>query len=47
LSLVLNHGIALGYVNMNHAQPGEELGVVIRSSTVPAKVVLPPFIKKG
>jgi aminomethyltransferase len=47
LSPVLNKGIALAYVNLNHAKPGEELAVSIRDSSVKAKVVVPPFIRRG
>jgi aminomethyltransferase len=47
LSPILNKGIALAYVNLNHTKEGDELEVTIRDSTVKATVVRPPFIRKG
>lgn len=46
LSPILNRGIALGYVNLNHAKEGEVLEIGIRDSSVEARVVAPPFIGK-
>ncbi len=47
LSPMLNRGIALAYVNLNHANEGDEIEVAIRDSSVKAVVVRPPFIRKG
>jgi aminomethyltransferase len=47
LSPILNKGIALAYVNITHAKEGDEVEVTIRDSSVKAKVVKPPFIRKG
>lgn len=47
LSPILNRGIALAYVNLNHTKEGEELEVTIRDYSVKARVVRPPFIRKG
>ncbi len=46
LSPILNKGIALAYVNLNHAQEGDEIEVTIRDSSVKARVAVPPFIRK-
>ncbi|MEE9259378.1 MAG: glycine cleavage system aminomethyltransferase GcvT [Nitrospinaceae bacterium] len=40
----LNTGIGLCYVSMEHSDPGSRLDVEIRSQTVPAEVVKPPFV---
>jgi aminomethyltransferase len=47
LSPILSKGIALAYVNLNHAKEGDEVEVAIRDSSVRARVVRPPFIRKG
>ena len=47
LSPMLNRGIALAYVNLNHTKEGDEIEVAIRDSSVKAIVVRPPFIRKG
>jgi len=43
----LNKGIGTGYVPIEHARVGTELDVLIRSKSVPAVVVKPPFYKEG
>jgi aminomethyltransferase len=47
LSPMLNKGIALAYVNLNHTKEGDEVEVTIRDSTLKAVVVRPPFIRRG
>ena len=47
LSPVLNRGIALAYVNLNHANQGDEVEIAIRGSSIRGRVVRPPFIRKG
>jgi aminomethyltransferase len=46
LSPILNRGIALAYVNLDHAKEGDEIEVTIRDSSVKAQVVRPPFIRR-
>ncbi|MDW5564053.1 MAG: glycine cleavage system aminomethyltransferase GcvT [Methanomassiliicoccus sp.] len=46
LSPILNKGIALAYVDADHAREGEELEVMIRDNKVRAVVVKPPFIRR-
>ncbi|NLK26264.1 MAG: glycine cleavage system aminomethyltransferase GcvT [Euryarchaeota archaeon] len=47
LSPILNRGIALGYVTADYAIEGKEVEIGLRNSWVGAKIVTPPFIKKG
>lgn len=47
LSPILQRGIALAYVDTEHAAEGTGLFVKIRDNEVPAVVVRPPFIRKG
>ncbi len=47
LSPILQKGIALAYVDAEHAAEGSELKVRIRDNEVRAVVVKPPFIRKG
>ena len=46
MSPMLGKGIALAYVDPEHASPGEEMEMVIRDRPVRAKVVVTPFIGK-
>ena len=43
LSPLLKKGIGLGYVRMKFAEPGASILIEIRSKSVPAHVVKPPF----
>jgi aminomethyltransferase len=45
MSPVLNQGIGLGYVPVEHSALGTELEIVIRNKPVKAEVVKPPFIR--
>jgi len=47
LSPTLRKGIALAYVDQDHAAVGSELKVRVRDNEVRAVVVKPPFIRKG
>lgn len=47
LSPILQKGIGLGYISSAFATAGFSLAIDIRSRTVPALVVKPPFYKKG
>jgi aminomethyltransferase len=47
LSPTLGEGIGMAYVSAELAQPGTELGIVIRDRAVPAEVVKPPFHTHG
>jgi aminomethyltransferase len=46
MSPCLRKGVAMGYVRPPYNDPGTELDVVIRGSSVRAKVVKPPFYQK-
>jgi aminomethyltransferase len=46
LSPILQKGIGLGYVPVNYAEPGISLLIEIRSKSIPARIVKPPFYKK-
>ncbi|MCX5723027.1 MAG: glycine cleavage system aminomethyltransferase GcvT [Nitrospirae bacterium] len=46
LSPLLQKGIGLGYVPLRYAEPGSSLLIEIRSKSVLATVVKPPFYKK-
>jgi aminomethyltransferase len=46
MSPCLRKGVAMGYVRPPYNEPGTELDVVIRGSSVRAKVVKPPFYQK-
>jgi aminomethyltransferase len=43
----LKTGYAMGYVPAGSAKQGSEVGIEIRSRTVPARVTRPPFYDKG
>lgn len=45
-SPILDRGIGMGYVDVNHAKAGTAIGVVIRNKEVPATVSPLPFIAK-
>jgi aminomethyltransferase len=45
-SPILDKGIGMGYVAMEHSKPGTAIAVIIRNKPVPATVVMLPFIKK-
>ena len=47
MSPTLGEGIGMAYVAAEAAQPGTEIGIVIRDRAVPAEVVKPPFHTKG
>ncbi|MEJ2541528.1 MAG: glycine cleavage system aminomethyltransferase GcvT [Gemmatimonadota bacterium] len=47
LSPTLGEGVALGFVQSEHASPGTELAVEIRGKAVPAVVQRPPFYTEG
>ncbi len=46
VSPVLNKPIALGYVEIEFAEPGTQVNFVIRNKNIPATVVTLPFVKK-
>ncbi len=46
LSIVLDRGIGMAYVDTEHAQPGNQVNIQIRNKPVAAELVKPPFIKK-
>ena len=46
LSPILQKGIGLGYVPVNYAEPGISVLIEIRSKSIPARIVKPPFYKK-
>ncbi len=46
VSPVLNKPIALGYVEIEFAEPGTNVNFVIRGKEIPATVVTLPFVKK-
>jgi len=46
VSPVLHKPIALGYVDVEFANEGESLNLVIRGKEIPAKIVSLPFVKK-
>jgi len=45
-SPILDKGIGMGYVGLEHSKPGTAIAVIIRNKPVPATVVALPFIKK-
>jgi aminomethyltransferase len=45
-SPLLQKGIGLGYVPTRFAEPGASILIEIRSKSVPAKIVKPPFFRK-
>ena len=45
MSPTLGEPIALGYLPVDEADPGNEVGVVVRGQTKRAKVVTPPFLE--
>jgi aminomethyltransferase len=45
MSPTLEEPIALGYLPVDYADPGTEVGVVVRGRTKRAKVVTPPFLE--
>ncbi|HUN65515.1 MAG TPA: glycine cleavage system aminomethyltransferase GcvT [Bacteroidota bacterium] len=46
VSPILHRGIGMGYVAAENATPGTQVGITIRNTPVPAKVVGFPFIPK-
>ena len=46
LSPILQKGIGMGYVPVEHAEPGTPLVIHIRGKALPAVVVKPPFYKQ-
>ncbi|WP_150460638.1 glycine cleavage system aminomethyltransferase GcvT [Nesterenkonia ebinurensis] len=46
-SPTLGHAIALGYVDVAHAEPGTQLQVDVRGRPIPFEVVKPPFYLRG
>jgi aminomethyltransferase len=46
LSPLLQKGIGLGYVPTRFAEPGASILIEIRSKSVPAHIVKPPFYKR-
>lgn len=46
LSPLLQKGIGLGYVPVHYAEPGSSILIEIRSKSVPALIVKPPFYKR-
>lgn len=46
-SPILDRGIGMGYVAIEHAKPGSMLEIIIRDRAVPASVVAIPFLKKS
>ena len=45
-SITLGKNIGMGYVDINHAEEGEEIYIQIRSRTAEATIEYPPFLKK-
>lgn len=45
-SPVLGRGIAMGYVDTDHAAPGTMLAVDVRGKRLPVEVTKPPFVKR-
>ena len=43
----LGEGVALGYLPVEGARPGTEVGVIIRGRTIAARTQRPPFYTKG
>ena len=46
LSPLLQKGIGLGYVPLRYAEAGTSILIEIRSKSVPANIVKPPFYRK-
>jgi len=46
-SPMLEKGIGVGYVAIEHSKIGTEIGIGIRGNVVPAEVIKPPFYKSG
>lgn len=46
-SPILDRGIGMGYVGIEHAKAGSMLEIIIRDRAVPASVVPTPFVKKS
>jgi glycine cleavage system T protein (aminomethyltransferase) len=46
-SPILDRGIGMGYVGVDHAKTGSSIDIIIRDRPVPATVVSLPFIKKS
>jgi aminomethyltransferase len=42
---MLDKGIAMGYVPVEHSAPGSQVDIMIRNQPVPAKVVKLPFVE--
>ena len=47
MSPMLNKGIGMGYVQVEHAKKDTEIRIGIRNKEVPARVIRPPFYKPG
>lgn len=45
-SISLNKGIGMGYIDIDHAEEGEQINIQIRKKEVSATVSKPPFYKK-
>src|SRR5262249_37919072 len=46
LSPILQKGIGLGYVPVHYTEPGTSILIEIRSKSIPAHIVKPPFYKR-
>lgn len=47
MSPMLNKGIGMGYVEVEHAKQGSDILIEIRNKQVQARVIRPPFYKPG
>lgn len=47
LSPVLKQGIAMGYVPLKMAGPGQAIQIKVRENLINAEIVKPPFVKRG
>jgi len=45
-SPILNYSIGMGYVNIEYADEGKNIDIIIRNKPVKATITKPPFIKK-
>jgi aminomethyltransferase len=46
MSPTLNEGIGLGYVAVDHADPGTSVGIVVRGTEKRAEITGLPFLSK-
>jgi aminomethyltransferase len=46
MSISIKKGIGLGYVDQPFRTIGAEVGIQIRETIVPARIVKPPFIER-